>query len=167
MNNDHATASNVYRLPTENKQGTGWKAIWDAGGQDRIDGSRAKTSVTIDLRNATLGQSEHAGGYFSSVDGVFGGFSIARDWNGTTLDDPAELCIIENATGGAADDHLIGNQASNRLRGRKGDDVLYGGAGGDDVLIGGRGRDQFFIDTQNGSFANIRDFQAWQRSIGI
>ena len=89
VNNDHATASNVYRLPTENKQGTGWKAIWDAGGQDRIDGSRAKTSVTIDLRNATLGQSEHAGGYFSSVDGVFGGFSIARDWNGTTLDDPA------------------------------------------------------------------------------
>jgi len=159
VNNDHATASNVYRLPTENKQGTGWKAIWDAGGQDRIDGSRAKTSVTIDLRNATLGQSEHAGGYFSSVDGVFGGFSIARDWNGTTLDDPAGLCIIENATGGAADDHLIGNQSSNRLRGRKGDDVLYGGAGGDDVLIGGRGRDQFFIDTQNGSFANIRDFK--------
>ena len=45
------------------------------------------------------------------------------------------------------------------MRGRKGDDVLYGGAGGDDVLIGGRGRDQFFIDTQNGSFANIRDFK--------
>ena len=159
VNIEHATGPNVYRLPTANNEGTGWQAIWDAGGQDRIDGRGAKTSVTIDLRNATLDQSEHAGGYFSSAEGIFGGFSIAYDWNGSTLEDPAELCIIENAAGGAADDLLIGNKASNRLRGRQGDDVLYGGPGGDDVLIGGRGRDQFFIDTQTGSFATIRDFK--------
>ena len=48
--------------------------------------------------------------------------------------------------------------ASNRLRGRQGDDILYGGSGGNDVLIGGRGRDQFWIDTQPGSFAKVRDF---------
>ena len=159
VNSDHATGSNVYRLPTANKEGTGWKAIWDAGGDDQIDGSRAKTSVTIDLRNATLDQNEHAGGYISSVEGVFGGFTIAHDWNGTTLENPAGLCIIEHATGGAADDRLIGNLASNRLRGRKGDDVLYGGVGGDDVLIGGRGRDQFLINTEPESFANVKDFQ--------
>ena len=159
VNSDHATGSNVYRLPTANKEGTGWKAIWDAGGADQIDGSRAKTSVTIDLRNATLDQSEHAGGYISSVEGVFGGFTIAHDWNGTTLENPAGLCIIEHATGGVADDRLIGNLASNRLRGRKGDDVLYGGVGGDDVLIGGRGRDQFLINTEPESFANVKDFQ--------
>ena len=159
VNSDHATGSNVYRLPTANKEGTGWRAIWDAGGDDQIDGSRAKTSVTIDLRNATLDQSEHAGGYISSVEGVFGGFTIAHDWNGTTLENPAGLCIIEHATGGAADDRLIGNLASNRLRGRKGDDVLYGGAGGDDVLIGGRGRDQFLINTEPESFADVKDFQ--------
>jgi len=159
VNSDHATGSNVYRLPTANKEGTGWKAIWDAGGDDQIDGSRAKTSVTIDLRNATLDQNEHAGGYISSVEGVFGGFTIAHDWNGTTLENPAGLCIIEHATGGAADDRLIGNLASNRLRGRKGDDVLYGGAGGDDVLIGGRGRDQFLINTEPESFADVKDFQ--------
>ena len=85
VNTDHAIGSNVYRLPAENKEGTGWKAIWDAGGRDRIDGSRAKTSVTIDLRNATLDPSEHAGGHISSVEGVFGGFTIAHDWNGTEL----------------------------------------------------------------------------------
>ena len=49
--------------------------------------------------------------------------------------------------------------ASNRLRGRKGDDILYGGSGGDDVLIGGRGRDQFWIDAQPGSFAKVKDFR--------
>ena len=159
VNMYHATGSNVYRLPIENKKGTGWKAIWDAGGRDRIDGSRSKASVTIDLRNATLDQSEHAGGYISSVEGVFGGFTIAHDWNGTTPEDSASLCIIEDATGGAADDRLIGNMASNRLRGRKGDDVLYGGVGGRDVLIGGRGRDQFWIDTRPGSFAKVKDFR--------
>ena len=159
VNTDYATGSNVYRLPTENKEGTGWKAIWDAGGQDRIDGSRAKTSVTIDLRNATLDQSERAGGYISAVDGVYGGFTIAHDWNGKTLENSAGLCIIEHATGGSADDRLIGNMASNRLRGRQGDDILYGGVGGSDVLIGGRGRDQFWIDTEPGSFAKIKDFR--------
>ena len=160
VNIEHATGPNVYRLPTENNEGTGWKAIWDAGGQDRIDGSGAKNPVTIDLRNATLDQSEHAGGYISSVEGVFGGFTIAHDWNGATPQDPAGLCIIEDATGGSSDDRLIGNMASNRLRGRKGDDVLYGGVGGRDVLKGGRGRDQFLIDARPGSFAKVKDFQA-------
>ena len=159
INADFAIESNVYRLPTANQEGTGWKAIWDAGGKDRIDGSHAKAPVTIDLRNATLDQSENAGGYISSVEGVFGGFTIAHDWNGKTLDVPAGLCIIEHATGGASDDRLIGNKASNRLRGRQGDDVLYGGDGGDDVLIGGRGRDQFWIDENPETFATIRDFQ--------
>ena len=159
VNTDHAIGSNVYRLPTENKEGSGWKAIWDAGGRDRIDGSRAKTSVTIDLRNATLDPSKHAGGHISSVEGVFGGFTIAHDWNGTTLHDSASLCIIEDATGGAADDRLIGNMASNRLRGRQGDDLLYGGVGGRDVLICGRGRDQFWIDTSPGSFTKVKDFR--------
>ena len=54
---------------------------------------------------------------------------------------------------------MIGNVASNRLRGRKGDDLLYGGVGGRDVLIGGRGRDQFWIDTRHGSFAKVKDFR--------
>ncbi|QNI98466.1 M10 family metallopeptidase C-terminal domain-containing protein [Synechococcus sp. RS9902] len=159
VNTDFKIGSNVYRLPTSNKEGTGWRAIWDGGGKDRIDGSRAKSPVTIDLRNATLDQSENAGGHISSVEGVFGGFTIAHDWDGMTPEDPAGLCIIENATGGAADDRLLGNVASNRLCGRKGDDVLYGGIGGRDILIGGRGHDQFWIDTNPGSFAKVKDFR--------
>ena len=159
VNSDYASGPNVYYLPTSNEEGAGWKAIWDAGGDDRIDGSQAISPVTIDLRNATLDQSEYAGGHISSVEGVYGGFTIARDWNGTDLETSAGLCIIEHATGGVADDRLIGNMASNRLRGRQGDDILFGGIGGRDVLIGGRGRDQFWIDTTPGSFAKVKDFQ--------
>lgn len=47
---------------------------------------------------------------------------------------------IENATGSALGDYLIGNGQSNTLDGRAGDDTLLGG-GGDDTLIGGRGSD--------------------------
>lgn len=159
VNTDHARGPNTYRLPLRNKEGTGWKAIWDTGGIDRIDGSRAKMPVTIDLRNATLDRSERAGGYFSSVEGVYGGFSIAHDWNGIDLGEAAGLCIIEHATGGRANDRLIGNMASNRLQGRGGNDILYGGSGGRDVLIGGRGRDQFWIDRGPDSFVKVKDFQ--------
>lgn len=159
VNAQHAKKSNVYKLPLLNQQGTGWQAIWDTGGQDRIDAGKARVPVTIDLRNATLDESESAGGYISSVEGVYGGFTIAHDWNGTDFNQPSGLCIIEHASGGLSDDRLIGNNASNRLRGRRGDDVLYGGMGGDDVLIGGGGRDQFWIDIQPGSFATVKDFK--------
>ena len=74
------------------------------------------------------------------MDGIFGGFTIAHDWDGKTLDEPAGLCVIENATGGKSDDILIGNHVSNVLRGRRGDDILYSGAGDRNRSIGGRGR---------------------------
>ena len=159
INPNASSGRDVYRLPLSNTEGTGWRAIWDTGGIDRIDGSLAEMPVTIDLRNATLGQDDAAGGYPSSAEGVFGGFTIAHDWNGVDLTESAGLCIIEHATGGRAGDRLIGNQASNRLRGRRGDDVLYGGLGGKDRLIGGPGRDQFWIEAESGSFAKVRDFQ--------
>jgi len=47
---------------------------------------------------------------------------------------------IENLTGGAYNDTLIGDVADNRLDGGAGDDVLQGGAGAD-TLIGGDGND--------------------------
>ena len=67
INEEAAGNDNVYRLPLENEEGTGWESIWDTGGIDRIDGSRSKKPVRIDLRNATLAQSESAGGYVSRV----------------------------------------------------------------------------------------------------
>ena len=78
-----------------------------------------------------FGQNTHSSFFrCEGGDGVFGGFSIAHDWDGRTLGTPAGLCVIENAIGGKGDDFLIGNQAGNRLKGRKGADVLYAGDGG-------------------------------------
>ncbi len=159
VNESYASGSNIYRLPVKNKKGTGWQTIWDTGGIDRIDARTSKVSVSIDLRNATLDQSDNAGGYVSSAEGIFGGFTIAHDWNGLDLEKPAGLCVIENATGGRSSDRLIGNGASNRLVGRAGADVLYGGQGGTDVLIGGAGKDHFWIDVDQRSFAIVNDFK--------
>jgi Ca2+-binding RTX toxin-like protein len=47
---------------------------------------------------------------------------------------------IENATGGAGNDILVGNALANRLEGRGGRDLLIGGRGGDEVF-GGPGQD--------------------------
>ena len=109
-----------------------------------------------------MDQSDHAGGYISSAKGVYGGFTIAHDWNGVSFGKTADLCVIENATGGRSGDRLIGNGASNRLRGRAGADILYGGQGGKDVLIGGRGKDQFWIEVKSESSAIVKDFKIGQ-----
>lgn len=158
INDSTESGANVYRLPTKNKTGIGWKSIWDTGGIDRIDGSKARQPVRIDLRNASLDRSDDAGGYPSRMDGIFGGFTIAHDWDGKTLDQPAGLCVIENATGGQSDDILIGNNVSNVLRGRRGDDILYSGGGGRNRSIGGRGQDQFWLEADDQSLTIIKDF---------
>jgi Ca2+-binding RTX toxin-like protein len=106
----------VYVLPDTNVTGTFYQAIWDAGGTDTIAyGGNGHT--TIDLRAATLEYELGGGGFVSHVSGIHGGFTIA---NGA---------VIENATGGAGNDTLIGNDADNVLTGGPGADLLDGGAG--------------------------------------
>lgn len=158
INPDAAAGNDVYELPTDNGEGVGWHSIWDTGGRDRIDASRASAPVTIDLRNATLDLSPSAGGFLSRVQGVYGGFTIAHDWDGHGFGEPAGICVIEDATGGREDDWLIGNAAGNLLKGRRGDDVLYAGAAGPDRLKGGPGRDQFWIASDPGAFVTVADF---------
>ncbi|MGJ8545414.1 MAG: M10 family metallopeptidase C-terminal domain-containing protein [Sulfitobacter sp.] len=127
-NMTHATGNDTYRLDGENGVGTGWTSIWDAGGTDEItyDGD---LDITINLRAANLEYKAGGGGWVSSADGIAGGFTIA---SGVT---------IENASGGAGDDVILGNYAANTLSGSAGDDALSG-AGGDDMLTGGKGDDE-------------------------
>ena len=165
INDSYKSKDNVYHLPRFNSGRRGWKCIWDTGGIDMIDGSKSKKSVLIDLRNATLDDSEAAGGYPSSVDGVYGGFTIAHDWNGKQFGRAANLCIIENAIGGKSGDRLIGNQAANELRGMRGDDVLFSGGGQGDRLFGGKGKDQFWIDVVPEAQVQIMDFSAHDRMV--
>ena len=129
-NMDFATGNNTYKLVAENGRGTGYKAIWDAGGHDRIVHSGRQDAV-IDLRAATLKFEEGGGGVVSFVKGIFGGFTIA---NGVR---------IEDARGGSGDDVINGNGGKNALTGGKGADQLSG-LSGNDRLTGGRAQDTLF-----------------------
>ena len=126
-NTSYQRGANSYVLPTANVAGTFWATIWDTGGVDEIvqNGSAA---AHIDLNAATIDYSASGGGLISYVDGIFGGFTIARG------------VVIENARGGSGNDELIGNAAANVLTGNAGDDWLMGGAGAD-TLNGGAGFD--------------------------
>ncbi len=94
------------------------------------------SSLATALQTETINPDYNAGGFFSRVltesngtySGIDGGFAIA---NGVD---------IENATGGAQEDLLIGNELANTLTGNDGNDVLIGG-GGNDQLAGGEGCD--------------------------
>ena len=95
------------------------RTIWDAGGvHDRIDASGAAGNVVLDLNEGAL----------SSVNGI-NNVSIA--YGGPGNENP-----IEDATGGAGGDTLIGNAKAN---------VLDGG-GSADTMMGGEGDDTYFVD---------------------
>jgi len=165
-NMDHATGDDTYLLPTANRQGTFWAAIWDAGGIDTMRHD-SQADAVIDLRPATLRYEAGGGGFLSEVAGVAGGFTIAAG------------VVIENAVGGAGNDVITGNDADNALSGGTGHDILTGGVGndnlsgdrgrdslnggtGDDNLSGGTGADRFVFAVlpDNGGFGDdyIADF---------
>jgi VCBS repeat-containing protein len=123
-NQTFAAGDSTYAVPTVNAPGTFWSCLWDTGGADTITAAAAAGGCTINLNQAPL-TGPDAGGYVSSVAGIFGGFTIA---NGVT---------IENAVGGSGDDTLVGNGASNELRGGAGRDAIDGGAGSDLLLVSG------------------------------
>ncbi|MBX9775705.1 MAG: cadherin domain-containing protein [Xanthobacteraceae bacterium] len=153
------TGSDTYWLPDGNGAGTYWSCIWDTAGTDTI-AYGGNGFATIDLRAATLDNSPTGGGMISRITdattgkGIHGGFTIA---NGV---------MIENASGGANDDVIRGNNGANILKGNNGNDLLEGFDGNDvldqglgggamyggndnDILIAGNGAD--ILDGGNGS----------------
>lgn len=136
VNESFAAGDDRYVLPNSNAPGTGWVAIWDTGGHDRIWHAGSKDAL-IDLRPATLEYELGGGGFISRADGVYAGFTVAAG------------VAIEDAVGGRGDDMIFGNDGSNTLLARQGDDTLLGFAGrdrlssgaGDDLINGGAGRD--------------------------
>jgi len=115
-------------------QGTGYfQTIWDAGGNDTIIWDATTESGAIDLR---------AGRFSDLGDSVtYWDADFVNHWTDTRTVAIAFGVTIENATGGAAQDLLVGNDAANRLVGNAGNDTIDGGAG-DDTLNGGDGSDQ-------------------------
>lgn len=115
--------------------------IWDGSGNDTIDLSNFSTACRVDL----------IGGHFSSIGTFDQSYAASLSWPAGTLsgnqfyDGSDNLaiafdCVIENATGGSADDLFIGNQANNRLDGRGGSDrVLYNGYQSEYTVSGSNG----------------------------
>jgi serralysin len=145
-NRSTASGDDIYDLSNTDATGTHFKAIWDSGGTDEFRHTGTKSAV-IDLRAATLDLADGAlaGGGITRVESVFGGYTIAQ---GT---------VIENATGGAGDDRLIGNPSANTLNGGAGHDTLEGG-GGADTLMGGDGDDLIIGFTLAEAIADGFDF---------
>jgi len=150
------TGNDIYTLSSANASGTFYSCIWDTGGIDTIRNPSA-TDSTIDLRAATLLHSANGGGYLSVVDGINGGFTIAKG------------AVIENATGGAGVDVITGSSATNTLTGNAGNDLISGLGGTDkiiggigaDTLAGGGGADDFVYVAANNSIGQldvIKDF---------
>ncbi|WP_413358191.1 matrixin family metalloprotease [Prochlorococcus sp. MIT 1201] len=116
-NDTHSPGDDTYPLDHELN---GFKSIWDSSGIDTIDGSGSSSSVTIDLRNATLANSDGGGGFISQVNGEFKGYTIAYN---SIQDDLNADVIIENATGSDHSDSLRGNSSNNKLDGLAGFDT--------------------------------------------
>jgi Ca2+-binding RTX toxin-like protein len=118
VNEDWATGNDTYVLKDVNAAGTYYSSIWDMGGTDSIVYAGAR-DANIDLRAASLQYEYGGGGWVSYAFGIYGGFTIANS------------VVIENASGGAGNDILIGNDVANILTGGLGTDVMTGGLGND------------------------------------
>lgn len=138
------TGNDVYRF-LENA--TTVSTIYDAGGNDTIDLSNFKRNSIIDLNP----------GAYSSIGIWYADDQLAywtkqlpgADWT-SAFNRPdlyiwennlgiAFSTVIENASGGAGRDTLIGNAVANRLNGGAGADMLHGGGGNDIYFIDNAG----------------------------
>ncbi|MFU2325440.1 M10 family metallopeptidase C-terminal domain-containing protein [Pseudomonas sp. NFX98] len=118
-NNLWMTGNNTYSwAPTQSV----FETIWDAGGNDTIDGGNQLAAVRINLNE----------GEFSQIGKAF------TDQNGNAFNEGLAIAFgakIENAIGSAFDDSLIGNTLGNFLNGGAGADTMNGGAGNDTYIV--------------------------------
>ncbi len=104
--------------------------IYDSNGIDTINFSNFSANQEISLVELT----------YSDIGGLVDNVTIARG------------VVVENATSGAGNDTLTGNDAGNLLRANAGNDILSGNLGndtlygglGDDTLSGGGGNDVLY-----------------------
>ncbi|UZE84138.1 M10 family metallopeptidase [Pseudomonas viciae] len=100
-----------------------FETIWDAGGNDTIDASNQAGAVRINLNE----------GQFSKIGQAFTNLKTGAAFNeGLAI---AYGAKIENATGSANNDTLIGNALGNLLNGGAGIDTMTGGAGNDTYVV--------------------------------
>ncbi|MGB7336123.1 MAG: calcium-binding protein [Salaquimonas sp.] len=124
--------------------------VLDGGtGNDKLEGGEG-----ADVIDGGEGDND-AADYVSSDAGVTINLKTGVNSGGHAQGDT--ISNVEFVYGSMFDDHITGDDGTNRLVGRLGDDVLDGGAG-DDTLIGGRGADTLIggegIDTADYSWSD-------------
>ena len=111
-----------------------YETIWDGGGIDSLDWSNQETAAFINLN-----------------DGEFSNLGPARSDGVNTFANTLAIAfntVIENGFGGAGNDTISGNEASNGITGGQGFDLLFG-QDGNDVMYGNQGADSIYGNTGN------------------
>ncbi|MGB0343172.1 MAG: M10 family metallopeptidase C-terminal domain-containing protein [Parvibaculales bacterium] len=149
VNEQYNDGDTGYTLSSFSTRDYIYACIWDAGGTDTFSWSDQTTKANINLGAGSFS-------FFGKITGLddddlatFNGLSAGDGLLGIAYD-----CLIENATGGSANDILTGNALDNLLKGGNGDDVLIGLAGSD-TFTGGAGNDRFVLEL--GSAARAKD----------
>ncbi|WP_460927036.1 M10 family metallopeptidase C-terminal domain-containing protein [Pseudomonas sp. MC6] len=100
-----------------------FETIWDAGGNDTIDGSNQLAPVSINLNEGAYSQIGKAFVDYNTLTAINDGLAIAYG------------AKIENAVGSVFDDILTGNALNNTLNGNLGADTMIGGDGIDTYYV--------------------------------
>ncbi|MBP5955109.1 calcium-binding protein, partial [Pseudomonas anatoliensis] len=100
-----------------------FETIWDAGGNDTIDGSNQLAPVSINLNEGAYSQIGKAFIDYNNQTAINDGLAIAYG------------AKIENAVGSAFNDILTGNALDNTLNGSLGADTMIGGGGIDTYYV--------------------------------
>ena len=118
------------------------ETIWDTGGVDEFSWQGQSSSARINLNQGSLS-------FFGAITALDSPLLTQGDFGeGTGIVGIAFKTIIENATGGDGDDHLISNDVANRLDGGKGIDAASYEVSDEAVTV-----DLSSSDAQQGGYA--------------
>lgn len=131
--------------------------LFGGAGDDTLTGDDGDDVLTGGLGGDTLngGKGIDTASYASAIAGVTLDLLVGKGTVGEATGDTFEG--IENVTGSAFDDDIIGDKADNVLNGGNGNDTMAGlagadkisGGGGNDILSGGDGEDSLFGEIGN------------------
>jgi len=172
---DDDTGNNTYSFSTSPET---IQTITDSGGTDTIDASNQTRENVINLNAGTFSsigiyseedqktdwatalstttaaiQSviDYYDGLASASNAYYSAYSRTALYTGEYNVGIAHNAVIENATGGSANDTITGNSSANTISGGAGDDLIEGN-GGDDIIDGGAGTED--VAVYNDAFAN-------------
>ncbi len=126
-----------------------FRTIWDGNGEDTYELKNYASDLRIDLAPGAF--SIFSEDQLADLDRFSNDPARVARGNvaNALLVDGDKRALIENAFGGSGNDHIVGNEKYNTLKGRSGNDTLEGREGadsllgheGDDRLSGGAGLD--------------------------